>query len=524
MEKLKIRIVKVIPARRWQVIRLLTHLEQFSRYMPNIKKCEVVEKSRTSAVTSWKAEIDQIPISWTEKDEFDFRNFKVSFRAIDGDLECFEGCWTLLEHSPTHTEVTVEVEARIGVPMVEEVIGPILKKKIEKNFQLMLEAIQNVLSMRRYRNIRDRRVSSISGFSVIGHPYNLDHLIRYLRFYKPDLKLPSREFLTKLFELAPSYRSYDIPGFRSQTGKSTNGYFVMCPIIPEMLVMSPDRVIEKVAQACKVSEELGVGVVALGGFTSIAGEQYGKALLQATHVPLTTGNTLTVAMVLQGIRRAAKRMDVTMSEAHVTVIGGTGDIGGACARILSGEVAKLTITSRSEKNLMEAERVLSYGGRAVVNTSTDNNVAVRGADIIIAAASSSGVIVDFKNFKPGAIVCDVGYPKNISHSACNRSDILIFSGGIVSLPSDIDLGFDIGLPSTRVLYGCFAEAIVLDLEERYENFSWGRGNITKEKVELIEMIAAKNGFELAPFFWGIRRLEDRDIEAIVRAASTHPAA
>jgi predicted amino acid dehydrogenase len=355
---------------------------------------------------------------------------------------------------------------------------------------------------------------------VIGHPYNLKHLVRYFKFFKPEFKLPSEEFLLRIFEITPSYKSYDIKGFRATSGKTTDGYFIMCPIVPDMLAIKPEKVIEKVIQACRVAENLGIGVATLGGFSSIAGEKYSRVLSDNSNVALTTGNTLTVYMVMEGIRKACQLMDVDLDNARVTVIGGSGDIGGACARLLATRVKEITITGRNEKNLMETERMLSYLGKAKVKTSRDNNQAVRGADLVIAAASASSAIVDFENFKPGAVICDVGYPKNISYTMCHRNDIFIFSGGLTKLPADFDLGFDIGLPSTRILYGCFAEAIVLDLEERYENYSWGKGNITEERVNLIGEMATRHGFELSPLFWGIRLMSDAAIERIKENVKT----
>lgn len=493
---------------------MITHVNDFPHFMPNVKQCHVLERSNRRAVTCWSVQVDGIPFSWKEQDEFDLKNFTVRFKAIEGDLEQLEGAWILRDHESGGTEVRIDVKVKIGIPMIEQIIGPVIVDKLTKNFEMMLNAIDEKFTTARYRHLANRTVSDIRGFAVIGHPYNLKHLVKYFKFFKPDLKLPSDEFLLKIFEITPSYRSYDIKGFRSLTGKQVNGYFVMCPIIPDMLALSPERVIEKVGQACKVAEGLGVGIVSLGGFTSIAGEKYGKILTNFANVPLTTGNTLTVALTLEGIYKAAELMEVDLGRAKVTVIGGTGDIGGACARILAPKVAELTITGRNEKNLMDMERILSYCGQAKIATKRDNNEAVRGADIVIAAASASNSIVDFASLKPGVIICDVGYPKNLSYTMAHRDDIFIFSGGLTKLPSDFDLGFDIGLPNTRIMYGCFAEAILLDLEERYENFSWGKGNITREKVEFMSAMAKKHGFNLAPFFWGIRQMAEREIAKI----------
>ncbi len=514
---IQIRTQKIIQAPRWKILRLIAAIKDFPQYMPNVKQCEILEKHQRSAVTSWKVEVDKMMFSWKQRDDIDIPNFTVRFELLSGDLKTFSGAWTLRDHGPGGTEVTVEAAAEIGIPMLDEVIGNVIAEKLKKNFDLMLQAIDERLTLQRYKNIRHPNISKIKGFAVIGHPYNLQHLIRYFKFFKPDFELPSQEFLMKVFELAPSYRAYNIENFKSATGRVVNGHFVMCPIIPVALILSPDKVIEKVVQACKVAEQLGVGIATLGGFTSIAGEQFGRMLTSSVHVPITTGNTFTVAMVIDGIEKAARMMGLDMATASVTIIGGTGDIGGACARILAEKVEEITITSRSEKNLSESERVLSYYGKARIRTSRDNNEAVKNAHIVIAAASSTSTIVDFNCFKPGAIICDVGYPKNISYTSCDRRDILIFSGGTCAIPSEFNTGFDVGLPSNKVLYGCFAEAILLELEERYENFSWGKGNITPDRVQLLRDIGKKHGFEVAPFFWGSRTMGEREIEEILKA-------
>lgn len=517
-ESISIRISRVLPAKKWKVLRQITRVQNFPRFMPNVKQCTVLEKLPSGVITCWNVEVDHIPISWKERDEFDFPKFTIRFKAIEGDFEEFEGKWVLKDHPSGGTEVLVEVRARIGIPMVATIVGKMLTENVSKNFELILNGIEEILTTQRYKGVSNRRRSDVEGFAVIGHPYNFQHLIRYFKHFKPDMKLPSQQFIAKLFELTPAYKSFDIKGFRSSTGKTVDGYFVMCPIIPDMLKLSPERVVAKVIEACRVSERLGVGIVALGGFTSIAGEQYSRELVSKVNVPVTTGNTFTVALTLDGIYKAAELMQIRLENSRVTVIGGTGDIGGAVARILSRGVAEITLTSRSEKNLLEMERVLSYCGKAEVKTTRDSNEAIKQADIILAAASVSSSFIDFNNFKPGAIICDVGYPKNISYTLCNRKDIFIFSGGITKLPSEFNLGFDIGMPTPQVLYGCFAEAVLLALEDRYENFSWGKGTISREKVDFIREVASKHGFGLAPFFWGNRLMKEDEINQIYKNA------
>lgn len=519
MKIIKIHIEKIVPAKKWRVFRLISRLHHYIQIMPNIKHCTLIERQGLKTLTLWSVEIDQIPIQWKEEEHLDLDNFLVRFKSIEGDLELFEGEWILTDHFSGGTQIDLHLRIKIGLPLIDQILGSVLRDKIQKNFQIMIDHISDRLTADSYHNIGDRKRSGLKGFAAIGHPYNFQHLIRILRHFKPELKTPNTDFLMRLYEITPSYISNRISNFQSKTGKTTNGYFIMCPIIPDMFNMgvAKDIIVKKVKDACRLAEDMGVGIVTLGGFTSIAGEKFEKTLGDAISVPVTTGNTFTVAMVLEGIRKAAHLMELDLRNAKVTIIGGTGDIGGACARLLSEVLQEITITGRNEKNLMEVQRILSYHGKAHIKISINNNEAIKNADIIIAAASVSSSMIDFNNFKPAAIICDVGYPKNISYTTCKRSDILIFSGGVCSIPSEFSLGFDHGMPNTHTLYGCFAEAIILDLEERYENFSAGKGNITKEKVQLILDLGKKHGFEVSSFFWGDRMLRDEEVQEIGKA-------
>ena len=510
---IQVRIQRYIPVKPWRVLRMITRVKDFPRFMPNVRKIEVLEKEKHSAITHWFIDIDGLPIQWKERDTFDIENFTVSFELIEGDLEQLSGNW-VLSKADEGTEVTIDVSARLGIPIIERVVVDILQAKLTKNFEMMLDAMEDRFISERYSDLSKVKPTQPRGFVVMGHPYNFNHLIRIFKFFKPEMKTVSPEFILKIFELTPSYHSYDIPDFCSKTGETVSGYFVMCPIIPDMIDASPERVFEKVREGCRIGERLGAGIVALGGFTSIVGERYQELIRKAIKIPLTTGNTFTAAMALEGVRKSAPPMGIDLKKATLCVIGGTGDIGGACARVLAQEVKEIIITGRNKFTLMAAKEKLQKEGRAKIHISTDNNQAVKKADIIIAAASSSRSLVDIKNFKPGSVICDVGYPKNTSYMTAYRNDVFAFAGGLCSVPSPFDLGFDIGLPSKDILYGCFAEAILLSLDNRYENFSRGKGLITPELIELIRSIGEKHGFELSPFYWGDRLVTERDIDSI----------
>ena len=46
----------------------------------------------------------------------------------------------------------------------------------------------------------------------------------------------------------------------------------------------------------------------------------------------------------------------------------------------------------------------------------------------------------------------------------------------------------------REMFACFAEAMILEFEDCHTNFSWGRNNITLEKMDFIGESSVRNGF------------------------------
>jgi fatty aldehyde-generating acyl-ACP reductase len=51
----------------------------------------------------------------------------------------------------------------------------------------------------------------------------------------------------------------------------------------------------------------------------------------------------------------------------------------------------------------------------------------------------------------------------------------------------------------RQMFACFAEAMLLDFEQRHTNFSWGRNNITLEAMDWIGAASLRHGFRALAF-------------------------
>ncbi len=512
-KSIQIKLERPIHASKRQAFAKLLRMTDFQNFMPNVKESKLLEHSGNTALMKWHIEIEGFPIKWAERNTINRHKFTIQFKAIDGDLALFEGKWSITDHS-IGSQISLTAKIQTGIPFLEKLVGGILREKIMRNFEAMLAFLECEIREDFYRVNLPKK--NLSGYGLIGHPYNYQHMLRYLQSLNPGMKLPSREFLGKLFDMTPPHKSCDIRPIESVTGRKSYGHFIVCPIIPEMLDVNIEAVFSRVIEAIRVAENHRCGIVTLGGFTSIAGERFGKEIPKLVSVPVTTGNTFTAALAVEGVLKGCETMGIDLSVAKLVVIGGSGDIGSACARVLAEKVRHVTLLARNIERLRVEQGYIERLGKATVDIGSDVNMSIADADIVIAAASATQSFMDPSNFKSGSVICDIGYPKNIAYLAKDRRDLLIFSGGLCSIPSDFHLEakFDYGLPTRRVLYGCFAEAILLDLDKKYESFSYGKGNITKEKMTEIMQIARRHGLGLAPFFWGDRLLGEQEFEMI----------
>ncbi|MCX5668094.1 MAG: shikimate dehydrogenase [Candidatus Omnitrophica bacterium] len=334
-------------------------------------------------------------------------------------------------------------------------------------------------------------------------------------------KILPKEMFENILTKLPPKRFRIFKKVRSMSGKSIDGDMLTISLLPSQIYSFPEETVLRLIGECiKYCERSGAKIVGLGGFTSVIGNE-GEALSRRVKVPLTSGNTLTAALALQGIYKAAYAMELSLPSAVVAVIGATGDIGSICTKILSKRVKKVNIAARNEEKLQEFASRIRQEGSAEVRVFKYSKDAVREADIVLTVTSAITTVVDPVSLKPGSIVCDVAMPANIAREVVQaRDDILVFEGGLAKIPYPEDCKIEklsTAFPPNGI-YGCLAETMTLAFEERFESFSLGRGNITESKITEIESMAKKHGIALADFFCGYKTYTKQDIENIRKNA------
>ena len=397
-----------------------------------------------------------------------------------------------------------------------------------------------------------RSMPSESRFGFVMHPLDLTSYVDMdhgLAAYRSDQleALVARLGRCRLPELSQTL----VVGkgrVTSADGASTEGEFLGVPkTAAELMEVSGTMARDLVAEAVQLAALRGARIVGLGGFTSIV-TRNGLDLLDLD-MPLTTGNSYTVAAGLNAVRAIMRRLDLAPAQTSVAVLGASGSIGCALATLLASQVGRVTLIARptrtSDGRLAQvataiamhvaargrvrdvqdgsvADMLLRRGAEAMnssvawlhseglVIRTTDAVSALRAADIVVTATSSVSGVVDATTLRPGAVVCDISRPFDVTEDVrAARPDVLVIDGGLIDLPGGLHhLDVSLGLPD-GVVYACMAETILMALESRFQHGSIGNDLDPMSVLDLQER-AERHGFALAPLMTSGRVIGDDD--------------
>ncbi|PKM89080.1 MAG: shikimate dehydrogenase [Firmicutes bacterium HGW-Firmicutes-12] len=334
-------------------------------------------------------------------------------------------------------------------------------------------------------------------FAFIIHPLCLED---YYRKFPVFRHLPGF-LIERTARLIPPLKISDIKGVKSEYNECI-GEFIGCPLTSRQLLELPvNECYRKIIASVKLAQNNGAKLVGLGAFTSVVGDA-GITIAQNAEIPITTGNSYTIFIALEGAKMAAGLMDIEWEKANIVILGATGSIGSICARLIAGINKNITLVARQRSKLERLGAVLMYESGVAAKISSDIREVIRKADVVISVSSSLEHQIYPEDLKAGAVICDVARPRDVSPRVIKeRNDVLVIEGGVVDALSGTELNFDFGFPPGK-LYACMAETMILTLEKKYEPYSLGR-DMDIEKVKKIGILAKKHGFKLA----GLRSFE-----------------
>lgn len=336
----------------------------------------------------------------------------------------------------------------------------------------------------------------VNRYAFVIHPLGVEYINRHFRWTR---LLPDSLVETFAARMPPMFISRIKGGRSPSTGQRIEGLLFSIGATPRQIMGRAERfTYAQLNRIARTAERMGASIMGLGAFTKVVGDA-GITVAREANIPVTSGNSLTVVATLESAKQAMKKMgNEDLTRGRVMIVGATGAIGSVCSRLVAQATRDVVLVSIEPDRLEALQRTIESetpGARVVTALTSDDLIG--DCDVIITATSAFAQrILDISKCKPGAVICDVALPPDItSDEAAVRPDVLAIESGEVVIPGPVDFGYNIGLPPGTA-YACLAEAALLAMEGRFECYTLGR-NIDMHRVKEMYRLFKKHGFQIA---------------------------
>lgn len=336
-----------------------------------------------------------------------------------------------------------------------------------------------------------RRVGFI--FNSLYPANELQTVIPELRTWSAGQRMELAERLQQLLQLQPeTFFSKNLFGNRVWL------HGIVLPASPQMLESfsrsdSIGLVRQQLQRALDMAADSGCQTVVFGAQTSVV-----TAAATTLHPPpgvqIASGNTFTVAVVLEQIAAARRRLNLSDS-GRIGVVGAGGNIGAALARwfALRHKHGPLLLLGRagSLSRVKDLQSELAAAAQHRTLNITDDPNALRSCDLIVVAVSGYDPIVHSCHVGSdrAVLIADVSQPQAVCGSVCeNRPNATLIRAGLVRLPEDRDVRLT---PHTHrgTCFACTAEGLLMGLEPHPQLRLNGR--IALEAVHTLRRLGRK---------------------------------
>jgi ribosome-associated toxin RatA of RatAB toxin-antitoxin module len=137
----------------WDV---LSDFSRFPSLSKNIDKILLRGKTGIEQVSEWDVTFDGAPLNWMQKDIFVKDTYSINFKTIAGDFEQYAGSFHIENSTEGNITLVFSAGYNVGIPIIEELFGPVFKEKMQSNFKALLNGIAEEIS--RNKILQEERV------------------------------------------------------------------------------------------------------------------------------------------------------------------------------------------------------------------------------------------------------------------------------------------------------------------------------------------------------------------------------
>ena len=407
----------------------------------------------------------------------------------------------------------------------------------------------------RKRRVEDVSSGTASRVAFLGHFIEAKHLADYDEALQ---RMPAEgldAFLRRIERrISPCILSR--VNVRSRLGDVVNFNFIGITLTSRRIVelmqrRDLDLVRRLIDEGIDLARKCGCVAVGLGQYTSIVTRNCTDLIER--DLAITSGNSLTVAMGVEGLLKGAREKGIPLESTALGVVGAGGNICRVYASMMADKVRELVLfgsprpgaeqkcyqtafgiygdlieemrsregeeregiaatlcRTKSAQAMLGRKDLGSEPGRALFYSlreefGEDRPIRIsqdlrelRQIPLVVTAANAAEPFIGPEHLRQDAVVLDIAVPMNTRpETGRQRPDVLVIQGGIVKLPYGEDVGVKAIPVKPGTVFACMAETMLMGLTHMGVHYSYG--DIQKQQVKHIGEIARVHGFTLADY-------------------------
>jgi ribosome-associated toxin RatA of RatAB toxin-antitoxin module len=143
-----------------EVWERISDFGSYPQFMGNVDWVEDQPSRGDHRVTSWQVRLKGSILRWTDESISSKERWTIEFFQIDGDLERFDGAWTLAPIGADTTHVRLVVDFEIGIPQLRALLNPASGAAITENCENMLRDLEQSATRQRAAFVEDDRAAT----------------------------------------------------------------------------------------------------------------------------------------------------------------------------------------------------------------------------------------------------------------------------------------------------------------------------------------------------------------------------
>src|SRR5205823_6937174 len=211
---------------------------------------------------------------------------------------------------------------------------------------------------------------------------------------------------------------YDQLHVQSTTGEEVHLSYIGLDLTPKQIMegiyaRDTQWMMDKIEDAVMQARDYGCQMVGLGAYTSILSGNCKRITTEG--IILTSGNSLTVGMAVEGMKQAAQASGIDIRRSKLAVLGATGNIGATLALMMAPQVESVLLVVRDAHSPRVKSMVEEIGQVARNIVVTDDLRELRHCNLIAAASNNPEPLIypEHLSSEP-AVVCDIAVPADVS--------------------------------------------------------------------------------------------------------------